>query len=488
MIVSVDIGTSSVKVSLISLEGNVVRWASHPVETMSPELGAAEHDLEALYQALLKGVKSVVEGYESRVEAITFSCYLHGVAILDRERKPLTRVITHLDTRAGKYQSTVESYGNELYRRTGCPPIFVYPLVKLPWLREKLRLNEKYYLTFVKDYLIYRLTGLTILDYGTASGTGLMNVHSLKWDDLALNVAGVDESMLPQLTEGASVVEYVSIPELGLRNVALVPGSFDGALQNIGYSVYGEEAALNLGSTAVIRTLSKEVVIDRDLRMRFFCYYAADGYRAIGAASNNGMSSLEWIRGNLLGDVSWNTVEEEVSKIKPCSDGVVVLPFIGGERFPYRNPYLRLTIVGPSVSHSRAHIARASFEGVAFILKAILDALEENSVIIKTLHCGGGGCGVSSLVRIVADTCCKPVVTYREDVARLTSSIGAAAVAIRALKYSTGIDNVKFEFVSKSKLGAVEPEESACVTYRRCYEKFSRVLSLVSNIYGDVVD
>jgi gluconokinase len=483
MIVSVDIGTSSVKVALTDLEGSVVKWVSQPVETLTPEPGAAEHDLEVLYQALLRGMKSVVKGYESDVEAITFSCYLHGIALLNREKRAVTRVFTHLDTRAGRYQSTVENYGRELYLRTGCPPLFVYPLVKLLWLRERLGLSGRYYVTFVKDYLIHRLTGLTVLDYGTASGTGLMNIHSLRWDDLALELAGVDESSLPELTEGASVVERVSIPELNLEGVALVPGSFDGALQNIGYSAYGEEAVLNLGSTAVIRTLRSEVITDRDPRMRFFCYYAADGYRAIGAASNNGMSSLEWVRENILGGVDWSTLVDEVSKIRPCSDGVLVLPFIGGERFPYRDPYLRFTLLGPAVSHSRAHVARASLEGVAFILKAIVDALEENGVITRTLHCGGGGCSIGSLVRVVADTCCKPVVVYGGDVARLASSIGAAAVAVRALGYSARLDTVKFDCVSRSRLDTIIPDVSTCSVYRECFSRFSEVLSSVSDIY-----
>lgn len=99
VIVSLDVGTSSVKVSLISLEGGIVRWASQHVEMASPEPGAAEHELEALYRALLKGLESVVRGYENRVEALTFSCYLHGIALLNGERKPVTNVFTHLDTR-----------------------------------------------------------------------------------------------------------------------------------------------------------------------------------------------------------------------------------------------------------------------------------------------------------------------------------------------------------------------------------------------------
>jgi gluconokinase len=483
VIIGVDVGTSSVKVALVSGSGAVVREVTVGLDLLTAEGGAAEHSPRQIYSAVVEGIKAVVKGFESEVEAISLSNYLHGVASLDLSMNPLTNILTHLDTRAGAFQYKLLDVGRELYERTGCPPIFVYPLTKILWLREGRGFKDFKRVTFVKDYIIYRLSGVWVLDYGVASGTGLMNIHSLKWDDLALSVAGIDESALPELVEGSRVVEYIDIPELGLNKVALVPGSFDGALQNIGYSIYGEDAALNLGSTAVVRVLRRDVVVDRSPEMRFFCYYAADGYRAIGAASNNGMTFLEWVRRNIAGGVDWRRICEDVKNVKPCSDGVIVLPFIGGERFPYRDPYIRLTVLGVGVSHDLRHVLRASMEGVAFVLKAIVNALEENGVKISMLHCSGGGCSIGELVKIVSEATCKSVALYDESVARMASTLGAVAVALRALGHYSSIDTVKFEHVKGRRLGVIEPELSMCEAYNSCFKRFELALLSVRSLY-----
>jgi gluconokinase len=483
VIIGVDVGTSSVKVALVTGSGEIIKEVTIGLNLLTTESGAVEHNLRQVYSAVVEGIKAIVKGFEDKIEAVSFSNYLHGVALLDLSMNPLTNILTHLDTRAGVFQYKLLDVGRELYERTGCPPIFVYPLTKILWFREGKEFRDFKRITFVKDYIIYRISNIWILDYGVASGTGLMNIHSLKWDDLALSIAGIDESMLPQLIEGSRVVEYINLPELGLSKVALVPGSFDGALQNIGYSIYGENAALNLGSTAVVRVLRRDVVIDRSPEMRFFCYYAADGYRAIGAASNNGMTFLEWVRRNIASGIDWKRISEDIKNVKPCSDGVLVLPFIGGERFPYRDPYIRLTVLGVGVSHDFRHMLKASMEGVAFILKAIINALEENDVTISMLHCSGGGCSIDELIKIVSEAICKSVALYDESVARMASTLGAVAVALRALRYYSSIDTVRFEHVENRRLGVIEPELSVCKDYSSCFKRFELALSNIRSLY-----
>ncbi|MCS7099187.1 MAG: FGGY family carbohydrate kinase [Sulfolobales archaeon] len=486
MYVAVDVGTSSIKTALADARGYVVKEIATPIELTTPEAGAAEHDLERIARLVAESIRRIVSGFEDRVEALSFSNYLHGVSLLGEDCRAITGVLTHLDTRAGSVQASLDELGRVLYERTGCPPLFVYPLAKLLWFRSRELLRRARGVSFVKDYVIYRLAGLRVIDFGTASGTGMLNIRRLRWDDLSLELAGLSEEKLPELSEGARVIDYVSIPELGLRRVAIVPGSFDGALQNIGYGVYGSRAVLNLGSTAVVRVLKREVVLDRDPRMRFFCYYAADGYTAVGAASNNGMTALEWIRQNLLGGASWSEVMSEVEKASPCGGGVYVLPFLAGERFPFRDPYLRLTIAGLGIQHSRSSIARASFEGVSFILKAILDALSENGVPVSELHCGGSGCSLKGFVEVVSSVLGRPVVIYSEKLARLASSLGAVLVAMRALGHVSDLSKNLGEVVGTERAERVEPKEVACLEYEKCFKVFMSYLEILSEQYKRV--
>jgi gluconokinase len=481
MFIAIDIGTSSIKIILSNSNGEIVKSFRDEIPLYISQQGAAEHSPNEIYQLVLKGVKSVVKGFESSIEAIVFSTYLHGLGILDVGFNPISNILTHLDSRAGKVQGLLEEYGVELYRRTGCPPLFIYPIAKILWLQKTGGLDIKY-ISFLKDYLIYRFTSQKFftVDYGVASGSGLLNIYSLRWDDYALGVAGVDEKMLPEVVEGAKVLEYMSFPEIGLRDkVALVLGSFDGALQNVGYSIYGDEAILNLGSTAVLRILSRDVILDRDRRMRFFCYYAADGYRVVGAASNNGMTALEWFRRVFIDNIEWSVINSIVEDVELCSNNVVVLPFVAGERFPYRSPYLSYIVIGLGLAHEKKHVVRASLEGIAFVLKAIAKALEENGLSFTVAHCAGGGCSIESLVKIVSQSLCKSIVIYDDNIARNASSLGGVVVAMKALGYGDSISKILLDSIARSKAKVVEPSKNLCLIYDKCFNRFEK---LVENI------
>jgi gluconokinase len=481
--VSVDVGSSSVKVALVNSSGEILRVYSRPIELYTGEEGAAEHDMRSILVSCLDGIKYVVKGFESKIEAISLSNYLHGLLLVDKRMNPITRVFTHMDVRSGVFQDALLDVGRELYERTGCPPLFVYPLVKLLWLRARGVLSGTEVVSFVKDYVIWALTGIRALDYGTASGTGLMNIRSLKWDTLALEVADISEENLPQLVEGARVLEYVTLKELGLEKVAVVPGSFDGGLQNVGYNAYRDKAVLNLGSTTVVRVVGKDVVVDKSREMRFFCYYVADGYWSVGIASNNGMTLFEWAKKELFHGLELSQLLEEAGSVKPCSDGVLALPFIAGERFPFRDPHLRLTLLGLGVHHTRSHVVRALVEGVGFVLKTAISILEENGITVKELHCGGGGCSLRKLVEIIASITSIPVVLYREEVSRAASSLGSVVVAMRALGYTGDIFKFKLRVLEEAEDGRFQPLQDLSTRYNECYKRFYVSLQSIKQLY-----
>lgn len=475
MIVAIDIGTSSTKVGLVDEQGRIVESYIHSIPLSTSTDLAAEHRLEAIWSTVWEGIATVSRHYRNRIEAISLSTYLHGLGVLDRDYSTVVNIMTHLDRRCYAEQKFIEEYGYELYSRTGCPPIFVFPLCKILRLRRAELLKPFHRLTFVKDYIVYRLSRYHVVDLGVASGTGLFNIHQLKWDSKALEVAGIDESMLPELHEGARIFDYISIGELGLEKIALILGGFDGALQNVGYGVYGERAVLNLGSTAVIRTLIPSPVIDRSPEMRFFTYYAVDGYRTVGGASNNGMIAIEWMK-NLTG-MDRLVVHEDVM----CSDGVFVLPFIAGERYPFRDPNLTLTATGLRLEHGRSHLLKGLIEGIGLTIKYILTALEENGVHIKYLHCGGGGCNEPTLVRIFTNILCKTIAMHRDP--RNATVLGATIVALKALGYIPSLADAELE--SSTVQFYIQPSSELCDAYSMCFREFLSLVKTMQKFQGD---
>lgn len=475
MIISVDVGTSSVKVGLVDHDLRILKNFVAEVPLITKTTSAAEHDLHILWELTLRGIREVVKGYESRVEAISLSTYLHGLALLNADFGVVTNVMTHLDRRSSNTQKFLEEFGSELYMRTGCPPLFVLPLCKALWLRTQGELRQNIRLSFVKDYIAYKLIGRHVVDYGVASGTGFLNIHNLKWDSLALEISQVSEDMLPELYEGAKVYDYVNLHEVGIMDkVALILGSFDGALQNIGYGAFGSEAVLNLGSTAVIRTLLHEIIIDKNPEARFFTYYAADGYRAVGGASNNGMVVVEWLK-KLLGTDSF-----PITKNVVCVEGIYALPYLVGERYPFRDPNLAFTLFGLRLEHNQSHVNRAVVEGIALTVRAILTALNENGVKVSKVHCAGGGCSNIELVEVFSHILCRPIAIHSSP--RDAVVLGASNTALRALGYVRSLEHLQVE--GSRQPNYIYPNAEKCGMYDNCLESFLKLVESVRKTYS----
>ncbi len=483
LFISVDLGTTSVKVFLFDNDGIIRRSYVDTINLIKdPSIHGVEQVLSEVRLKVFSGLKHVVRGFEGVVSGLTFSSYGYSMVCLDSGFQPTTNVMTYLDGRAVKEQDYLERQGLELYRRTGCPPMFIYPIARLLWFKTRGKLGYFDRISFVKDYLVYLLSKQWFIDLGVASTTGLLNTHKLRWDDVALNLVGIDESALPELIDGSKILEYITLPECNLEKVPLSLGSMDGPLQNLAYSLYHGEAAMNLGSSAAIRVITKEVVLDKDDRMRLYHYYVADGYRVTGAIFNNGMSALEWFK-DLVSGADWSAVTANVSERASCVDGVYVLPFVLGEAIVLRNPYMRFTVLGLTLGNDMGDIFRAVFEGLGFLFKEVVEALKQNGVEFNEAHCGGGGCSVRKIVEVISDVMCKPVVVYKEEVSRGASALGALATLLRALNYVNDLSEVRFDTVSKLRSDVVIPSQSMCDSYAVCHSKYLQIADVVSRLY-----
>ncbi len=491
-VLAVDIGTTNVKAAAVDERGRVLRAASRELTLLFPEPGAAEHSPEELMAAVQETSRLAAKGL--RVEAVALSCYQHGLLAVDRNLEPLTGIITHMDCRSAPFVKVVERECDplELYRRTGCPPLFVYALPKILWLKHERPgvVSRASRFLLVKDYVVARAVGEPYVDYGNASGSQLFNIRELRWDELALSVAGIGEEQLAEPAEGSGV-----LCELGGRGAStfgvepgtpLVLGTFDGAAQNFGLGVVaGDEAALNLGTTAVVRALAREPLLD-PRGMRLFCYYAARGYWAFGGSTNNGGSVLRWLRGVLLqppagepGPDPYSLLSSEAEGVEPGASGLICLPFLAGERFPFRDPYARGVLIGLRYDHGRGHLARAFMEGVAMTLRAIVDALADAHRRPSRLVGGGGGLRSRLWASIIASATEVPVV--RVAGGEHASSVGAAALAYLAIGAASDLEGLGW---SRGDVDVVEPDERLVEVYRELYRRFLEAYELLAPLFS----
>ncbi len=411
-----DIGTTNVKAGLF-IDGRIKAFSKKSV-SMYIQDGVAEQNLHEVYEVFSETVREVSSKSSGRIDAIILSSQMHGIALLDRNGEPLTNLITYFDTRAEKYVGKLEEYGEEIYKETGCPPLYIYPLPKILLLKEKIRKGNVRYALSAKDYILYRLTGHHVLDKSTASGSQLLDIHRLTWSHKALDLADVEESQLPILVDGEKESFKIVGEEaerLGLSDRSTVyPGISDAAAHQLGTSLMQEKIlALNVGTSAAVRVVRKKPLLDSSDKMRFFCYYGGFRRWLIGGAVNNGARVLDWFIDRLMfsekhysvstGINIYDLLDRIVENSPTGSNGVLFIPYLSGERFPVRNSRIRGIIYGLSYNTSRADIIRAILEGVSFTLKWVYDAIVEEGAEASIMRGGGGGLRLSSWRKIFAN-------------------------------------------------------------------------------------
>ena len=201
--IGVDIGTTSTKSVLFSIDGSVI--ASHGIEypLYSPAPETAEQDPEEIFQAVIHTIKETIQSSNVQpvdILCVSFSSAMHSVIAVDEAGKPLTRCITWADNRSASWAEKIKNdmNGHEIYLRTGTPIHPMSPLSKLVWLKNEHDelFAKSYKFISIKEYVFYKLFKEYVIDYSIASATGMFNLKFLKWDEQALRVAGITDKKL----------------------------------------------------------------------------------------------------------------------------------------------------------------------------------------------------------------------------------------------------------------------------------------------------
>ncbi|MEM2841901.1 MAG: gluconokinase [Thermoproteota archaeon] len=497
--ISVDIGTSSIKGCLYNEKLLPIRNYNLEVPSITNSL-AHEHDPKLIFKSFLEVIKYLAKGYHDKISAISFDTYNHSLILLDSEEHHLTNVITGMDLRAGKYMHTwlnqVDAF--KVYQETGCPPLFIYLPARILWLRKEKPelLSKSRKLLSVKDYIMMQIFGTPYLDYGTASGNGVLDLRLLKYSENVLSSLGISEGELGVLVEGKTVLgkiprKFLDQANISSNDVVLVPSTFDGAAQSFGLGSFFPKGAVNLGTTAVVRTICEEARVDADKQMRFFCYYAAGGKFAVGGSSNNGGSLLSWLKDTIFdlektvstysGLDVYKLISLQASRAPPGSEGLLFLPYIHGERFPFRSPGSAGIIFGLKPNHTKSHIARAAMEGVGFTLKSMCEALSENSLSLKELLIAGGGSESDVWVQTIADVL--GLQTSRTSNAENLSCLGNVLLTYSSL-FSEPLEKINYKINIRN---TYYPNYENFIQYKKSFCTFKALFSTLRPFFEERV-
>ena len=441
----IDLGTGSCKSVVIDAESRLLGFGAQ-VYSSTENKGHGEQEPEELIHAMVRSVRIAIEAAgvsADACQALSIGGAYHSLIAMDRSDAPLTGVMTWVDDRATKQAREIrESHGVEaVYRQSGCPVHGMYPLYKIIWLREERPEIFSRAVRFIsaKEYVIKRLTGEYLVDFGIAGGTALLNTHSLEWDAQSLDLAGIRSSQLSSLASPRQVLKGLNSELAGQMGISqetpLVLGSADAVNSSLGAgAVKWGQATCMIGTSGAFRILAPRVMLDA--KARSWCYAIDEGHWLVGGAINNGGLALTWLQ-NAFNQMlqsqakdarlSIDEVIASASQVRPGADGLICLPFFAGERSPYWNMNARGVFFGLSLDHDARHLARSLMEGVAYRLRSIRDTLDDLGVEVSEIRASGGFTHSDLWPQIIASVLNHDLVIPANGE---TSSLGAAFWAL----------------------------------------------------------
>jgi xylulokinase len=430
---SIDIGTSSTKLTLVDENGAVLvsRFASYPIVFPNPDWAEqAPQDWWSAVCSLGRGLLD--EANQPELRAICVSGQAPSCVPIDAEGRPLRPAILWLDRRAthqvdwlrqtiGEDTALINS-GNRLDSYFG----------GVKWLWYKQNEPDLFARTWkilqANSYILYQLTGQAVVDPSQAGlCSPCFNLSTGTWDESICQAMGLPLALLPDIRPSAEVIGQVTpaaAQATGLpEGTPVVCGGGDYACACLGAGVTEKgQAAMMLGTAGNLLFPAAPRSDPRLLQT----YHLTGEPLTFGGVFAGG--ALNWFTAMLGIDEPRLVVrlDEEASQVPPGADGLVFLPYLMGERTPIWDPGARGAFIGLSNRHQRGHLFRAVLEGVAFAFRQITDIMAETGGHLDEVVALDGGARSPLWLQIFADVLKLPI---RRGGSRSGTALGSAFLA-----------------------------------------------------------
>ncbi|MBO5382515.1 MAG: carbohydrate kinase [Bacteroides sp.] len=484
-----DIGSSSVKASLVEIEsGRCVSSAFYP-KTEAPIIavkpGWAEQNPESWWENLKLATKAImteagVNGNE--IKAIGISYQMHGLVCVDKNKEVLRPAIIWCDSRAVPYgEKAFADLGEEncLSHLLNSPGNFTAS--KLAWVKEhEPQVYEKIYKIMLPgDYIAMRLSDEICTTVSGLSEGMFWDFRNNSLATFLMDYYGFDHSLIPDIKP--TFAEQGRVTAKAAEELGLAPGipiTYRGGDQPnnaLSLNVFNPgEIASTAGTSGVVYGVNGSVNFDPKSRVNTFAHVNHDNNKTrLGVLlCINGTGILNsWVKRNIAPEgISYNEMNILASKAPIGSDGVSILPFGNGAERMLNNKEIGCSIRGLNFNiHSKQHIVRAAQEGIVFSFKYGIDVMEEMGIKVKKIHAGHANMFLSSIFRdTLAGVTGATIELYDTD-----GSVGAA----KGAGMGAGIykDN-KEAFATLEKLDVIEPNRSKAREYADAYQLWKRRL------------
>ncbi len=485
-----DVGSSSVKASLVEMESGQCAASAFFPESEAPikavRAGWAEQSPENWWQYLKQSLRKIMDETGAKGEqicAIGISYQMHGLVCVDKDLKPLRDAIIWCDSRAVPYgERAFRDLGSDLCLGHLLNSPGNFTASKLAWVKEnEPELFEKIYKIMLPgDYIALKLSGECNT---TASGLS----EGMLWDfqenrpaKFLMDYFGFPESILPTVVPTFSVQSQVcraAAEELGLKEGTPI-GYRAGDQPNnaLSLNVFNPgEIAATAGTSGVVYGVLGDVNYDPKSRVNTFAHvnHTAEANRLGVLLCINGTGILNaWMRRTVAPEgISYAEMNDLMAAVPIGSEGVSVIPFGNGAERVLENREIGASIHGVNFNkHGKAHLMRAAQEGIVFSFCYGMEIMREMGMDIQKIHAGRANMFLSDIFRqTLASTSGASIELLETD-----GSVGAAKGAGMGCGIYKDHDEA---FASLKRLAVIEPDMARREEYLAAYEQWKKALS-----------
>jgi xylulokinase len=503
-LLGLDYGTGGAKACITDTQGQVLGFAFSEYPFIHEHPGWSEHEPTGYWEVACRMIQDCLAQARidpAEIRGLAVSSALPSIVMVDEDHQPIHRAYNLMDRRATRQVAWLkENVGEERIMRLTANRLEDHPsIVNLLW--EKDNRPDGYRRIWkaltIDGYVTLKLTGRPVLNYCAAPFFGVAyDIVGRRFDANLLDETGIDPRILPDLVDCEQVIGQVT-PQAAAET-GLAPGTpvavqvdFNASCIAAGITEVGDMMS-NLGTVGnfgVIHTSPEFLFSDVGLSMINLGFTIDSAHRYITIPSTTtGGQSIRYLRDafsqfeveaeRVLGVSSYDLLNLQAQKAPPGSDGLIVLPFLMGERTPIWDVYARGVVFGLSLNHTKGHLVRAMMEGVAYALYDSYRLIVETDLKIRTPIVLNEGGAVSDLWRqIITDVFNAPTVLMKRRTGAPFGDAILAGVATGVFK-DFGVAKEWAEYVAP-----MEPNAENHALYRAYFCLFKQVYEHVREDY-----
>jgi xylulokinase len=517
IILSVDLGTSGMKVGLVKISGEIIAWEQEPVDLYLFEDGGAEQSPKQWWSAFIKITKRLLEknpSFKKDIVAICCSTQGEGTIPVDKNGEILHNCILWMDMRGAKslkkqfkglinYEGVSISQVIRWIRLTAGMPSLTGkdPAGHMLYIKDYMPdiYKKTYKFLNVLDYLNLKLTGKFVATYDsilTSWVTDNRNPEKIEYSTALLKRSGIDNDKFPEIVSPTDIVGNIKpeiASEFGLNeNVKVVAGSIDTTAAAIGSgAVEDYQLHLYLGTSSWLAAHLPFKKTDLVHSIASLPCAIPSRYLLIGLQATAG-GNLVFLKDNILyhkdellleaqkPDI-YKVLDQIAQRVPAGANGIIYTPWIWGERAPVDNRFIRAGLYNISLKNTREDIIRAFFEGVALNTRWLLSPVEKfMKKKAKRINLIGGGAQSDTWCQIFADVLGTEI--YQVENPILANMRGAAWIA------SVGIGKLSFSDIPKliKYKKIYEPQPEIKKVYDGLFANFNEIYKRMNGYYTKV--